>query len=215
MNDIKKEDFPIRLKKIMNDKQITQAELSKITKITASSISDWLNRKYEAKQDKIDIIATALNISPAWLLGYNVPIEKNTISNIPNIIPLEKARRIPILGRIACGEPIFADENYEGYFISDSSIKASFALRVKGDSMIDANINDGDLVLLRKDFEFVNGNIYAVLIDDEATLKRVYKTGNTYTLNPANVNYQPIILDGEKEAMIVGEMVGVYNVRSK
>ncbi|EHR33477.1 helix-turn-helix domain-containing protein [Helcococcus kunzii] len=74
MKDIKKEDFPSRLKKIMNDRKISQAELSKITKITASSISDWLNGKYEAKQDKIDIIATALNISPAWLLGYDVPM---------------------------------------------------------------------------------------------------------------------------------------------
>ncbi|WP_282926925.1 helix-turn-helix domain-containing protein [Helcococcus kunzii] len=76
MKDIKKSDFPSRLKQIMNDRNISQAELSKITKITASSISDWLNRKYEAKQDKIDIIATALNISPAWLLGYDVPIKK-------------------------------------------------------------------------------------------------------------------------------------------
>lgn len=215
MNDIKKEDFPIRLKKIMNDKQITQAELSKITKITASSISDWLNRKYEAKQDKIDIIATALNISPAWLLGYNVPIEKNTISNIPNIIPLDKSRRIPILGRIACGEPIFAEENFEGYFIADASIKASFILRAKGDSMIDANIHDGDLVFIKKDFEIINGNIYAVLIEEEATLKRVNRLGGKFILNPANSNYQPIILDGSKESMILGEMVGVYNVRSK
>ena len=73
MNNIKKEDFPTRLRQIMNERGLSQAELSKLTKITASSISDWLNYKYEAKQDKVDIIATALNISPSWLLGYDVP----------------------------------------------------------------------------------------------------------------------------------------------
>lgn len=73
MHNIKKEDFPTRLRQIMNERGLSQAELSKLTKITASSISDWLNYKYEAKQDKVDIIATALNISPSWLLGYDVP----------------------------------------------------------------------------------------------------------------------------------------------
>lgn len=92
MKKIKKEDFPSRLRQIMNDRNISQAELSKITGITASSISDWLNRKYDAKQDKIDKIASSLNISPAWLLGYDVPMDKNIIdksdpSTITETIP--------------------------------------------------------------------------------------------------------------------------------
>lgn len=205
-----KEIFSENLKYYMDKNNVDRNKLCEDLGFKYMTLSDWINAKTYPRIDKIELLSDYFNINKSDLIE-----DKTNLSNIKNLIPLEKARRIPILGRIACGEPIFADENYEGYFIADSSIKASFALRVKGDSMIEANINDGDLVLLRKDFEFVNGNIYAVLIDDEATLKRVYKTGNTYTLNPANVNYQPIILDGEKEAMIVGEMVGVYNVRSK
>lgn len=194
----------------MDLNNISRNELIESLDLKYMTLSDWLNAKTYPRIDKIELLANYFNINKSDLIE-----DKIDLSKIDGIIPLEKAKRIPILGRIACGEPIFADENYEGYFIADSSIKASFALKAKGDSMIDANINDGDLVLLRKDFEFVNGNIYAVLIDDEATLKRVYKTGNTYTLNPANVNYQPIVLTDNEEAMILGEMVGVYQTRNK
>lgn len=202
--------FSSNLKRLLKEKNITQLELADYIGVSDASVNNWANGKKMPRMDKVDKICKYLKIKRSDLIE-----DKSDLSNIPGVIPLEKIRKIPILGTISCGEPIFADENYEGYFIADSSIKASFALRAKGASMIEANINDGNLVLLRKDFEFINGNIYAVLIDDEATLKRVYKTGNTYTLNPANVNYQPIVLTDNEEAMILGEMVGVYQVRSK
>ena len=212
MNNIKKEDFSTRLRQIMNERNLSQAELSKITKITASSISDWLNNKYEAKQDKVDIIATALNISQSWLMGYDVPMVKpKNVIDISDTI----AKKIPILGTIACGEPIWAYENFDGYFVADTSIKADFIVKAKGDSMIEAGINDGDLVFLKKTPTVDNGRIGAVLIDNEATLKKVIKTDNAVILQPCNSDYQPIVLTSYDEAMILGEMVGVYQTRNK
>lgn len=193
------------------EKNLTMKELADKVGVSEATISRWESGEISNMKHKgIISLSNVLDIEPNDLMGW-----ESDYSNISNIIPLDAARKIPILGRIACGEPIFAEENFEGYFIADASIKASFILRAKGDSMIDANIHDGDLVFIKKDFEIINGNIYAVLIEEEATLKRVNRLGEKFILNPANSNYEPIILDGSKESMILGEMIGVYNVRSK
>ncbi|MDO4778495.1 MAG: S24 family peptidase [Tissierellia bacterium] len=151
------------------------------------------------------------------LIKVNVSAKSDEIdlNKIPGIIPLHKSRRIPILGVIACGSPIWAEENIEGYFIIDNIIAADFSLYAKGDSMKDANINDGDLVFLRRTPDVDDGSIAAVLIDNEATLKKVYKTDNELILQPCNSSYKPLVITNEHDVMILGEMVGVYSARNK
>lgn len=211
-----KKSFPDRFREVITNKDITQTELSKITGITQSSISDWLNGKYLPKQDKIDILAKALGVSPAYLMGWED--DDIDLSKIPGLIFPVQMKRIPILGTISCGKPIFADQNYDGYFMIDTNLpEADFVLKAKGDSMIEANIFEGDFVFFRKQRDVDNGTIAAVLIDEEATLKRVNKSNDVLILQPCNKNYEPLIYskDDDKNIVILGQMVGVYSNRCK
>lgn len=117
-------------------------------------------------------------------------------TTLPGYIPISK-RKIPLLGTVAAGEPIFADENIEEYLPIDDTIHADFALHVKGNSMIGANIYDGDIVLVRKQNDVDDGQIGIVLKDDEATMKRVYHGKDHLTLIAENPDYPPIICSAE------------------
>lgn len=206
-------NFGERLKELRTSKKISQEELGKIVNTTKQTISNYETGKRNADYEMLEALADTFNVDIDYLLGKT---DKTTIfpSNISNLIYLNKARKIPILGTIACGSPTWAEENYEGYFIADSTIKADFALKCKGDSMIEAEIYDGDLVFLKKTSDVENGKIAAVLIGNEATLKKVVKADNIVILQPCNSDtntYKPILLDGSKDSMILGEMVGVYH----
>ena len=109
-----------------------------------------------------------------------------------NIIPMPATRKIPLVGTIACGEPILAAENNEEYVRIPKDLTADFALRCKGDSMINARIFDGDLVYIRQQATVDNGEIAAVLIDNEATLKRVKLYEDHIVLEPENPMYKPL-----------------------
>lgn len=165
-----------RMKQVMNEKGITQAELSKRTGIRASSISDYLNNRYEPKQDKIYLIAEALSVNPGWLSGRDdsSAIPKTDPFALKNIVPIER-RMVPIIGQIAAGKPILADEHIEAFLPCDTGVHADFGLVVSGDSMIGADIRDGDVVFIRSQPIVDDGQIAAVRIDDDATLKRFYK----------------------------------------
>jgi repressor LexA len=121
---------------------------------------------------------------------------------------------IPIVGRVQAGEPILAVENIEGYINLDRSLAASgdvFLLRVQGDSMIDAHIQDGDFALVKPQPNAENGEIVVVLIEDEATIKRIFKKRDLIRLEPANPKMEPIIVKkGEKKVAIVGKVVGIF-----
>ena len=203
------ESFYTRFKKAFDESGMSQTELSRRTGIRASSISDYYNGKYTPKQDKVTLLAEALNVSPSWLYCTT---EENQSEDRPlpsNLIPITKVNRIPVVGTIAAGTPITATENIESYIILNDEYKADFALRIKGDSMIDAGINDGDLALIIKDRPIDNGDIYAVLIDGDATLKKVYKNDDYLTLQPCNSKYQPIMVKEEDEPYIVGKLSGI------
>lgn len=134
------------------------------------------------------------------------------LSDIENLVQTVPTKVIPVLGRIACGSPVFAAENYEGYIAIDiNQVRADFSLIAKGDSMVDSNINSGDIVFIKKTCQIENGQIAAVLIDNEATLKQFYKSDNAIILQPANPNYDPIVInDGDcKDVLILGKCVGV------
>lgn len=123
------------------------------------------------------------------------------------------ARPIPILGTICAGNGVWCEDNFEGYFYIDKSIKADMCLEVKGDSMIDANIFDGDIAFIKKTYDYQSGKIYAVVINDEnsAVLKKVHWSNGSIILNPCNseADYEPIATT-EDNVTMVGECVGVY-----
>jgi repressor LexA len=121
---------------------------------------------------------------------------------------------VPIIGRVRAGEPILAIENIEGYLNLDRSLVSSgdvFLLRVEGDSMIDAHIQDGDFALVKPQPNAENGEIVVVLIEDEATVKRIFKKRDLIRLEPANPKMEPIVVKkGEKKVIIVGKVVGIF-----
>jgi repressor LexA len=116
-----------------------------------------------------------------------------------NILPIS-IKRVPILGDIACGEPIYAEEEHESFAAVNSSLDADFCLRAKGDSMVGARIYDGDIVFIRSQAMVDNGEIAAVIIDDEATLKRVYfyPDEGKLILSPENPRYAPLVYFGNQ-----------------
>lgn len=116
----------------------------------------------------------------------------------PNIIPMPEMRKIPLLGRIACGAPILAEQHIEEYIDIPKNIHADFALTCQGDSMINARIFDGDIVYIRQQDTVESGEIAAVLIDNDATLKRIRIFDDHISLEPENPQYRPIVLWGEE-----------------
>ena len=141
--------------------------------------------------DKIELLAKALKTSPAYLMGWEEDPQKG-LYQVEGILSV-KTRRYPLLGDIACGAPIEAQEEIDTYIEANGSIHADFCLRAKGDSMIDARIMDGDIVFVRAQPDVENGEIAVVLIDGEATLKKVYKYADRLVLMPANPDYSPLV----------------------
>ena len=142
----------------------------------------------------IDPLAKALDVSPAYLMGWE--------DEIDNIIPMPSMRTVPLLGTIACGEPILAAENLDGEVTMPENVQADFALRCKGDSMINARIFDGDIVYIRQQDSVQDGEIAAVLIGDEATLKRFRRFDDHVVLEPENPQYRPLTYWGEDAATV-------------
>ena len=121
---------------------------------------------------------------------------------------------IPMVGRVRAGEPILAIENIEGTIHFDKSLVPSkdvFLLRVQGDSMIEAHIQDGDFALVKPQPNAENGEIVVALIEDEATIKRIFKKRDLIRLEPANPSMEPIVVKrGEKKVTVVGKVVGIF-----
>lgn len=144
--------------------------------------------------DRLGPIANALQTTPAYLMGW-----EDVSGAMPaNIIPMPEMRKIPLVGAIACGEPILAEENIEDYVNIPKDMAGDFALTCKGDSMINARIFDGDIVYIRQQDTVDNGEIAAVLIDGEATLKRVRLFDDHISLEPENPMYKPLVYWNEE-----------------
>lgn len=193
--------FTNRLRQALEFRNMSQSELSRLSGIGKSAISQYLSGEYEAKQENIYLMSKPLNVNPAWLMGFDVPMVGDEIN-----------RGIPIVGTIAAGTPILAEENIEDYFVIDNRVNADFGLKVKGDSMINANIFDGDIVFIRQQPTLENGEIGAILLDDEATLKRFSKKENSVILqaeNPSMTDWPRIYTDGN--IRILGKLVGLYS----
>lgn len=157
----------------------------------------------------IGTLAEALQTTPSYLMGWD-NTEKDSSSTIPpGFLPLPDMTSVPLVGQIACGQPITAEENLEGVVSLPEKWRADFALICKGNSMA-PRIQDGDLVAIRIQPQVENGEIAAVRIGDEATLKHVYYHKDYIELRPENSEYDSIIRrrDEMNDVHIEGKAVG-------
>lgn len=177
---------------------LTQEELAQRLGLQKSAIAKYESGRVEnIKRSVLAKMAEILECSPTYLMGWDD--EQPSIPSYSNIFPLQRAR-VPLPGPIACGEPIFCNEDRESYVEAGTDVRADFCLKARGDSMTGARIMDGDIVFIQKDAELVSGQIYAVAIDDEATLKRVYYDEATQELRllAENPKYPTMVYTGEK-----------------
>ena len=183
------------IKKLMEVNNVSQTDICNALNFKPSTFSDWVNAKTYPRIDKIEMLANYFGVEKSDLIEDSSAIN----TQFDNIYKIDKIK-LPMLGTIACGEPIFADEDRESYVMVGTEIRADFCLKCQGDSMINARIHDGDIVFIRKHDIVDNGEIAAVIIDDEATLKRFYyyKEQNMVILRPENSKYKDIILTGEQ-----------------
>lgn len=203
------EVFAKNLRYYMDLNRISQNELSKELNVSPTSVNNWCNGYKTPRMDRVDEICRFFHINRSDLM--NDHSSEPDVTGITNLLT-PASRPIPILGDICAGEGTWCEENFEGHFFIDSSVKADFCVRVRGDSMIDAGIRDGDLAFIKRTYDYKDGNIYAVRInsDCEAVLKKVFWQDDTIILNPCNAEYKPIVTDSEGVS-VVGECIGVYH----
>lgn len=194
--------FAQNLRRYIKQSGKTQKQLAQIVDVAQSTFNDWCTGKKYPRMDKVEILANYFSIQKSDLIE-----EKSADGNaaasafvgLPNILPISR-QRIPLLGGIHAGEPTFATQDFESYVEVGTTVRCDFALRVVGDSMTGARIQDGDIVFIRQQDTVQEGEIAAVLIDDETTLKRVrYLPGGMVMLCPENSSYSPIIIGGPDE----------------
>lgn len=193
------------LKRLRMQNGLTQKQLADVLGISESTVGMYERGHREPAFELLEAIADYFNVDMDYLTGRTDVERKYSFSpsSLPaNILPMPAMKFVPLLGVIACGEPILAEENLEGEVAMPEHIVADFALRCKGDSMVEARIFDGDIVYIRKQSTVNNGEIAAVLISDEATLKRVYVHPDKLVLSPANHNYEPFIYVGDEISSI-------------
>jgi repressor LexA len=186
-----------KIKELRKKHKMTQADLAKKLKVAPTAVSAWERNENRPLMDKLTILSELFDVPVSYFFDIE-DFETETAS-------------LPIVGAISCGNGVVAYEDIEGYEdVPRSWINGSeyFFLRAKGDSMINARIMDGDLLLIRRQDDVENGEIAAVLIDGEAVLKRVYKTNGTIILQSENPKYQPIVLqkDNMKDVRIIGKL---------
>lgn len=204
-----------RIKKIREERNISVDKLAELIGKNRATIYRYESNEIEKLPTSVlEPLCKALGTTPAYIMGWTE--EQSTqreIYNYPNIEPLPKMKKVPLLGTIACGEPILAEENIEDYINMPETTNGTFALRCKGDSMINARIFDGDIVYIREQPDVENGEIAAVLVDNEATLKRVYKYDNRIELRPENPTFKVLNYENEdlNNIKILGKAVGFFS----
>ena len=194
-----------RLKALRKSKRMTQDELAAALGTSKQTIHRYENGIItNIPPEKVEKLAAALGTTPSELMGWSETTPPS------GVLPIS-TRRLPILGEIACGNPIFATEEHESYIAADGNLDADFCLVAHGDSMVGARINDGDIIFIRSQATVNNGEIAAVIINDEATLKRVYYYPEEakLILSPENPRYAPLVYIGEElsEIKIIGKAV--------
>ena len=212
--------FTERLINLIKKKGITKKQFNEDLQLSKNIVKYWETTGNLPNRSTLNSIANYFNVSVEYLKGETDDASPTNdtfdIFSIHGISPIGKTKKLPILGNVACGEPIWAEQEFDGYIEVEDGIKADFCLRCQGDSMIGARIYDGDIVFVRKQAQVENGEIAVVLINDEATLKRVafYPEKQMLILKPENPNYQVMIFIGEElnEIKILGKAVAFQSI---
>ena len=214
-------DLLARIFELVDEAHMEQKQFASILGTTDKTVSAWRTGRSKSYTKYLPQIAEALGTTTEYLLTGNGPKQKRAVSESDTALPkgaehidLGTFHRIPILGRISAGLPLYAEQHIEGYTLTYLNGGAEyFALRVSGDSMNAARIQDGDILIVRRQDEVQNGQVAVVMVGDEdATVKRFYATGTTVTLMPQSTNpeHQPQIYDTAKTKIrVIGKVVKV------
>ena len=195
-----KQNIGMAIKMRREQLELTQQQVADYVGVSKSAVSRWESGDVANMGiDKLSKLSEILSVSPLDIIN-ETELTLRIVPNKNNTAP------IPLLGSIAAGSPILAEQNIEDYFNLDKKIKADFCLRIKGDSMININIMDGDIVFIKKQEDLENGEVGAVLVEDSATLKRFYRMNGEVYLQSENPAYKPIVISGG-EVMVLGKMV--------
>ena len=179
---------------------MTQAEVAKVLGMSRQAYA-----KYETG---IADPSTKTLRTLAELYGTTVDYLVRGLSDRPECLPVPETKTLPRIGTVSCGAPILAVENHDTYDEVPASVHADFTVLAKGDSMVGARINDGDIVYIRQQDECDSGDIVAVLLNDEVVLKRFIVTNGTRMLMSENPKYLPIIIHKDDSVRILGKAVG-------
>ncbi len=200
------------IKRIRLEHGLSQAELGKIAGVSDKAVSTWELGIKVPRMGAVEKMATYFGIAKSVIVDDAQPADPSASPTPipPGFEPMPKMKKIPLIGSIACGDPITAEQNIEKMVDVPENIRCDFSLTCHGDSMVDAGIHDKDVVYIRIQPQVENGEIAAVRIDGEATLKRVYYNPGTLTLMPANPAYAPMVYTGSQleEVHIEGKAVG-------
>lgn len=201
-----------KLKELRKSKGMTLDELAELIGTSKQTIHRYENGIItNVPPEKVESLANALDTTPGELMGW----DNDTVKSYENVMPMS-VKSLPVLGDIACGMPIYADERHESFVSVSDKFDADFCLTARGDSMIGARIYDGDIVFIRSQSTVENGEIAAVILGDEATLKRVYYYPNEekLVLSPENPRYAPLVYVGREleTVKIIGKAVAFQSV---
>lgn len=214
------DSFKNRLKLAMDKRGIKQVDLVEKTKLDKTLINKYLSGATNARQKKLTLLADALKVNEVWLMGYDVPMERNLADlsdQLRNIgamyISNTNLVKIPILGTVKAGYDYMAQENWTGYVDVEKDIIKDgceyFALKIVGDSMFPTLMED-DIVIIKKQDDFETGDIVVAIVNgDEATIKKGKKTDSSILLQPLNSTYEPLIFTYDEMKSIPVTIIGV------
>ena len=206
-----------RLKCLMSERQLRQIDILNLckpycekynVKVDKNHISQYINGKAEPRQDKLSILAMALDVDEAWLIGFDVPMKKTSEPPTPKSNGYPTVR-IPVLGDVAAGVPILAQQDIIGYEDIPADMAKTgeyFGLKIKGDSM-EPKIHDNDIVIVKSMSDAENNDIVIAMINNEATCKRLHKYSNSVVLTAINSDYKPIEVTPDENIQILGKVV--------
>lgn len=180
------------IKRLREQHNMTQMDLANEISVSDKTISSWENGIRVPRMGAIERLSRIFNVSKSEILGETVRSA---------FMPVPATHLVPVLGRIACGTPILAEQNISHMMAVPDKITCNYILECHGDSMVDAGINDGDLVYVRSQPDVEDGEIAVVLIGDEATLKRVYHFDTFVQLVACNPKYAPMIVTARDESV--------------